>query len=271
MNGSLVDSASRIIEVQGVLATVLLQTYCLFLVGYVYTDDPVVQSFDRGENLILHVNISDDYDARYIAAIAWYHNGTRIVSGNKYIIWNTTLRINDMVENDTGIYEAKIASIDSNRNSPECDSLVLPLLETLATHAPVRFIVQEQYVPVYDLSSIVSTHYVTNDTDDHSIRRIELSIAVPLSSQLLQFISPNWYKNGIRVTTAGGQEGLSLAYNNTATIIGDYIGIYSARLDDNECEDYYRFFRQGSRKRIVLSSFWEIKYSSELENYFSFQ
>ena len=221
---------------------------------------------------MLNVSISDEYGARYIAAIAWYHNGTKIVSGNKYIIWNTTLRINDMVENDTGIYEAKIALIDFGRNSPECDTLVLPLLEAQAAYAPVTFLVQEQHVPVYDVhvSSIVSTHYVANDTDDYSIRRIELNVAVPLSSQLLRFISYNWYMNGIEVTTGGSQEGLSVAYNNTATIIGDYVGIYSARIV-NKCEGYYILFRhlqQGPFRQVILPlSFWKIKYSSELEDY----
>ena len=94
-----------------------------------------------------------------------------------------------MAENDAGKYEVKINSIssDSDRsNSPECDSLVLPLLEAQAAHAPVTFMVQEQFIPVYDPSSIVSTHYVTNDTDD--IHRIELRSA-PLNSSLLGSVS----------------------------------------------------------------------------------
>ena len=57
---------------------------------------------------MLNVNISDDYYARYITSIAWYHNEMEIVSGNKYIIEYTTLRINNMAENDTGKYEVKI-------------------------------------------------------------------------------------------------------------------------------------------------------------------
>ena len=114
---------------------------------------------------VLNVNTTDNNRARYTA---WYHNGTTIVSGNKYVIENTTLIVNNMAENDAGKYEVKINSISSDydrRNSLECDSLVLPLLEAQAAHAPVTFMVQEQFIPVYDPSSIVSTHYVTNDTD----------------------------------------------------------------------------------------------------------
>ena len=65
------------------------------------------------------------------------------MSGNKYIIENTTLRINNMAEKVTGKYEVKITfSYESDyNNSLDCDSLVLPLLETQAAHAPVTFMV----------------------------------------------------------------------------------------------------------------------------------
>ena len=173
-----------------------------------YTDEPLVQSFNRGETLVLNANISDYSLASYITSIAWYHNGTKIVTGNKYVIENTTLRINNMVENDTGKYELKIDSISYIfDNGPNCDSLVLPLLEATAGHAPVTFTVQEQeqYAPVYDPSSIVSTHYVANDIDDYSIRRVEL-ISAPLIMNLLGSVPTNYlYKNGTRISTAWGQ------------------------------------------------------------------
>ena len=65
--------------------------------------------------------------------------------------------------------------------------------------------VQEQCVPA---SSIFSTHYVTNDTDGHSI---ELRSA-PLNSSLLDsaLSNINWYKNGTRISVGGNEEGLSL-------------------------------------------------------------
>ena len=75
---------------------------------------------------MLNVNISDYYLARYITSIAWYHNETKIVPGNKYVVENTTLRINNMAENDTGKYEVKINSISYDYgldNSPDCGCL----------------------------------------------------------------------------------------------------------------------------------------------------
>ena len=243
---------------------VLLWTHC---VGFLYTDEPLVRSFNCGESLVLNVNISDDGYARYITSIAWYHNGMEIVSGNKYIIENTTLRINNMAENDTGKYEVKINSISYDRynNSSDCDSLVLPLLETLAAHAPVTFMVHEQYVPA---SSIFSTRYVTNDSDDHSI---ELRSA-PLNSSLLDSASSdvNWYKNGTHISVGGNEEELSLIYNSTATDIGDYIRVlllYQWDTLRSLCRGYYHYLNNQFYLFIfpisLQVSFWSIKHYSE--------
>ena len=217
---------------------------------------------------MLNVNISDYYLAHYITSIAWYHNGTKIVSGNKYLIENTTLRINSMSENDAGKYEVKINSIsyDSDRNySSDCDSLVLPLVEALASHAPVTFMVHEQYVPA---SSIFPTHYLTNDTDGHSI---ELRSA-PLNSSLLDSASSyiDWYKNGTRISVGGNEEELSLIYNSTATDIGDYVRILLSRyyqwdILQSLCRGYYYYLQnQFLFSAISLQiSFWSIKHHSE--------
>ena len=206
--------------------------------------------------------------SRYITSIAWYHNGTKIVSGNKYIIENTTLRINNMAENDTGKYEVKINSISYNHynNSPDCDSYVLPLLEVLAAHAPVTFIVQKEGGAAYEPSSIVSTHYVT---DDYNIST-ELRSA-SLNSSLFGSVSSNWYKNGTYISTGDSQE-LSLTYNNTATVIGDYVRLLWFNIYQWDsplrglCEGYYYYYRRfdvGLGYFILQISFWSIKHYSE--------
>ena len=248
------------------LASVLAVLLWTHFVGYLYTDEPLVRNFNCGESLVLNANISDHYLARFITSIAWYHNGTKIVSGNKYIIENTTLRINNMAENDTGKYEVKINSISFYHfnNSPDCDSLVLPLLETQAAHAPVTFMVHEQYVPA---SSIFSTHYVSNDTDGHSI---ELRSA-PLNSSLLDSASSNinWYKNGTRISVGGNEEELSLIYNSTATDIGDYIRVllfFQWDILRSLCRGYYHYLRNQFGVYVFIFpqvSFWSIKHYSE--------
>ena len=241
---------------------VLLWTHCI---GYLYTDEPLVQSFNCGESLVLNANISDYSLARYITSIAWYHNGTKILSGNKYVIENTTLRINNMAENDTGKYEVKINSISYNHynNSPGCDSYVLPLLEALAAHAPVTFIVQKEGGTAYEPSSIVSTHYVTDDDDIST----ELSSA-SLNLSLFGSVSSSWYKNGTYIFAGNSQE-LSLTYNNTASVIGDYVRLLRFSIWDSTlrglCEGYYRYYRYYDhfRTSTLQVSFWSIKHYSE--------
>ena len=240
---------------------VLLWTYC---VGLLYTDEPLVRSYNCGESLVLNVNISYDYFARYITSIAWYHNGTKIVSGNKYIIENTTLRINNMAENDTGKYEVKINSIsyDHYNNSPDCDSYVLPMLEALAAHAPVTFIVQKQGGTAYKPSFVVSTHYVTDYIDDYNISTELRSASLNLS--LFGSISSDWYKNGTRIPSRE----LSLTYNNTVTVIGDYVRVLRFSIWDSPlrgiCEGYYHYYRRVYFVAYPLQvSFWSIKRYSE--------
>ncbi len=125
-----------------------------------YTDEQLFRSFNRGERLELNVNISNDYYARHISSLAWYHNGTKVTSGNKYIInSNTTmLTVLNMTESDAGTYEVKINSInyDGDESSQECDSRLLPLLEPIAMHAPVSFTVRE-CSPVYDPNALITT------------------------------------------------------------------------------------------------------------------
>ena len=146
------------------VSRVAVQLYKLiyYIIGSVYTDEPMIRSFNRGERLELNVNISNDYYARHISSLAWYHNGTKVTSGNKYIINGDTtmLTVLNMTESDAGTYEAKINSI--NESSQKCNSrLLLPLLESQAIHAPVSFIVRESS-PVYDPNAVIFDYNITD-------------------------------------------------------------------------------------------------------------
>lgn len=240
-------------------------------VGYLYSVEPVVQSFNYGENLELNVNVSDSYQAQYISSIAWYHNGSEIVSGNKYSIQNnaTRLWIRNMTESDAGTYEAKIRSLSFGSNdSPNCDLLVLPLLEAHAAYAPVTFIIQKQYIPVYEPAAIVSTYYLADSGDEN---RIELRSALLINSSLLDSeVYSYWFKNGTQIAN-GGQEGLSLTYNNTASVIGDYVKVVSFSLYRSFtlrdlCMDYYYnidIFIFRYLEFPLQVSFWSIKFTSK--------
>ncbi len=67
------------------------------------------------------------------------------------------LTVLNMTESDAGTYEAKINSINNYReeSSQECNSRLLPLLESLAIFAPVSFTVRE-CSPVYDPNAVIS-------------------------------------------------------------------------------------------------------------------
>ena len=225
------------------------------------------------------MNISDDYRG-FIGSLAWYHNETKLLTGNKYRIINntTTLSVSDMTESDAGVYEVKIDSISYGINEdPNCDSIVLPLLESLAAHTPVKFTVQERYLPEYDPHSIVSTYYVTESNNF----RIELRKDVQLSTIVVSIYS-DWFRNGSNLyidghmynSTATSQElSLRITSNNIGDIIGDYVGVLWFRTRDldavrNLCSGYYNFFHDfyySIYSSLPLrASYWSVKVYSKL-------
>jgi hypothetical protein len=183
-----------------------------------------------------------------------------------------------MVACDAGTYEVKISSIsyDLEYNiSPDCDSLVLPLLENTVVHAPVTFTVQENHVPVYDPSSVITTQYVANNT-----RSIELRNPMPLSSSLLGNSSyySRWHRNGTLISGGSyNQEGF--LYNNTDTVVGDFVEILSFHPPTlrSLCEGYYYYYSDVFGRIIfyygspIQFSFWNIKYYSEFEAQYKLQ
>ena len=228
--------------------------------------------------MLLNVNIFSNYRAQFIRSLAWYHNGSEIVSGDKYRISNnaTTLSIPNMAARDAGTYQAKISSYHygGGNPSPECDSFVLPLLASLAAFSPVTFTVQEECVPVYDPASIISTHYIRNG----SVSRIEISRPViQLNSSLSSYLTPSWYRNGndqilynnenMYNSSATTWESLSLliSSNDTADIIGDYVGIIQTYSVGSDCIFYYYFdlYYYYSFDLPLQVSFWRIALYSE--------
>ncbi len=247
-----------------------------------YTNEQLIRSFNHGERLELNVNISNDpYFGQYINSLAWYHNGTKVTSGNKYIInGNTTmLTVLNMTESDAGTYEVKINSIDylGYDSSQECNSRLLPLLESLALFAPVSFVVGE-CSPVYDPNAVISDYYITDHGDNIS-RNVVLSI----NSTLLQNLSASelyryWYKDGIRIndgdvfnsniTHENGlvSSTLQITYNNTDDITGHYVGVIliqrGYRYMRAECRAYYYFLRDYYYYFNLYEPYSEVMYWS---------
>ena len=248
-----------------------------------------MRSFIPGEELVLNVNISDNYIAHHISSIAWYHNGTQITAGNKYSITysnsstsltNTSLSVQNMVGSDAGEYEVKIESIEyyGDSSSPHCDSILLPLFEKYAIHAPVTFTVQEHCIPTYDPQPIVSSYSIPECLDrggcnidlrssGHNISRHNIS------DNMLGRYRSVWYINGVRIGNGNmynssviHEEGLvinslQITYNNTEDITGNYVGltltdIYYRSLS-SECQYYYYYL---SYYIFLYQSIFEVSY-----------
>ena len=249
-----------------------------------------MRSFIPGEELVLNVNILNDYYVRHISSIAWYHNGTQITPGNKYSITysnsstsltNTSLNIQNMVGSDAGKYEVKIESIEFfGDSSQHCDISILPLLETYyAIHTPVTFTVQEYYIPTYDPQPIVSSYSIPECLDrggcNINLRSSGYNISRHNISGMLDRYRSQWYKNGVWLGVGNMYNSsviheerlvinsLQIAYNNTEDIKGNYVGLTRTNIFYRmECRAYYYYLRYIdfilTYDFIVEVSYWRI-------------
>ena len=235
------------------------------VLGLVYTEESVVRSFSRGEHLVLNVNLTDpdNFGIRLTnVSLFWYHNETKLLAGNKYVITNNTktLTISDMTGSDAGVYEVKIDLRLSSDENQDCDSSIL---ESHALFAPVTFTVQEQSLPEYNPSSIISTYYI-NRTESDAGYNVELREDIQLNND--DNYRSNWYRNSTQLyngdmyslTITNQGFSLRITSNFTADVIGDYVGILWTRRF-RQCG--YFFF---GRRPIHKITFWSIKLSSEL-------
>ncbi len=251
-----------------VFAVINTSHHSPYMAGLLYTEEPVVRSFKQGGSLELNANISDsNYGVCSSSSLAWYHNGTELSSGSKYSISNnaTTLRISNMNGSDAGIYVVKIASID--RHGARSDSRILPLLESIALHAPVTFTVQENDVPVYDPSSIVSTVYVS----ENSSYIIELTKPVQLSYPQRDVYSV-LYRNGTQIlSTYYAEWSGQITYSSSAVVLGDYMGVLilsdrSIFIDDSLCVyDTLRNLTKYYYEIPVKELFWSVSESIAIQ------
>ena len=201
------------------------------------------------------------------------------MSGNRHTITSnaTTLIIGNMEASDAGTYQVKINATQFNydRNAPFCDSLFLPVLEPNAGFAPVTFTVQENHVPEYNPSPVISTHYV----NEGSAGSLELGSDIQINSSLLRRdLRHYWFRNGTSLAndgtydlTGNSQDRLSLRimYNDSADITGDYVGtswFYYFDLNRDlrvECRGYYFYLEDYLYRATVKVSYWRLSTYSE--------
>ena len=104
-----------------------------------------VQHFTTDDNLTLSVSDISQY---YVSGVSWYHNGSEITSGERFMISSDTygseLNITDLHSSDAGTYQVKASSLSVyGYQDPVCDSVLLPLVENHAGFAPVTFVARE--------------------------------------------------------------------------------------------------------------------------------
>ena len=227
-----------------------------------------------------------DYFAQYINSLAWYHNGTLVTSDDRVHIINngTELTISNVVQSDAGKYEVKINSIENARGSSvTCDVTILPMLEHLALHAPVTFILHESSILSYNPEEDVITDYYIPAYQGTSLQSITIDnvIKINSSSVLRNYYSRyhRLYKDGIRVydvntfnsTVSYGNEimqSLRISYNNTDDITGHYVYLaytYYRDIDSRTCPQYYNYIRSSTYRFPIFVLYWNIKVYGKLK------
>ena len=230
--------------------------------------------------------ISNSYYAQYINSLAWYHNGTRVTSDDRVHIINngTELTISNMVQSDAGKYEVKINSIETARGSSEtCDMNILPMLEHLALHAPVMFILHESSILSYNPEDDVITDYYIPAYQGTSLQSITIDNVIKINtSSVLRNDFDGYhelYKDGIRVydvntfnsTVSYGNEimqSLRISYNNTDDITGHYVYLaygYYWDIDSRTCPQYHSYIGNFIWEFPIFVLYWHIKVYGKLK------
>ena len=146
--------------------------------------------------------------------LAWYHNESRIEANDRIDISNnkTTLTISNTKDSDAGNYQVRIDSLTfGNHSSPECDQLLLPVLENFALHTPATFLLQQNVLPNYCSEDIINNYFISSYMGNDE-QTITINSTGTINSTLYYnaYNSYSTYKAG--QYTSGSS---SLRYNST--------------------------------------------------------
>ena len=234
----------------------------------------------------MRINISsvESIAPTIIRSLVWSHNGTELASDGRHSIGpnGTSLTISNMVESDAGKYEVRIYSTDLDDEERICDGSFLPMIASLALHAPVTFVLQESNVPIYYPEDVILDYalpayqgptYKTIDIDN--VFRINVPA---VSDRLIPY--EGIYKDGefighmapfYRTVSYGNvtTQSLKITYNNTEDITGRYYYgeyIFNTNIDGDICPQYSDYFDDIFIVGLipVFSLLWNIRSYSEL-------
>ena len=246
-----------------------------------YTEEPVAQSFTLNDRIEIGINISTTYsNPQFIGSLAWYHNGTELTSDDRINIDNngTSLTISNLVESDAGKYEVKVNS--TNLDGGEiCDRNFLPMLENLAVHAPITFLLQESNFPIYNPEDAVLNYPIP------PYQGIPTSF---INNNIFKINAPAIFNNNARINEAQSKDAIlnrdmnifqstityddvtaysfNITYNNTDDVAGYYTHIAFTSIDSTNisiCPGYFDYFSIFDDIPI-LALHWNITLHSEL-------
>ena len=229
----------------------------------------------------MRINVFDYYSrAQYIGSLAWYHNGTKLTSDDRFVIANNgiSLTISNMVESDAGKYEVRINSIYPPSNSYTCDTNILPLLEHLSLYAPVTFLLQKLNLPTYNPEDIIVDYTVPayQCTPQRSIT-INNTIMFNAAAKIdVTQITDYQQRNGVLITDRSiynstvsydniTTQSLRITYNNTGDIAGHYSHQAYApyiSLLEKICSHYTGYIYANRFPIFIM--YWNIRSSSKL-------
>ena len=251
------------------------------IIGLLQTDEQVTRAFTPNEMMAMRINILDYYNLKHhIGSLAWYHNGTRLTSDDRFKITNngTSLTIRNMIESDAGKYEVKINSDPDELNSAFCDANILPQLENGAIHAPVMFLLQKMYQPTYSPEDIIMNYVLpAYQCTPHRTFTIDNTFNINAAAVLINLsrIKNILYKDGVSISDRNMynsnvlydsiiRQSLKITYNNTDDIVGLYVHqAYGYYFDINSvsCPGYFYYLSSFP----IFTLYWNIRSSSKLQ------
>ena len=237
--------------------------YCLNFcnAGILHYNSPITQLLYPNQSILLNVNISDNQYFYVNINLAWYHNGTKISSNNRINITNngTSLIITDTIDSDAGKYEVRIDSMQfSYENAAQCDKNLLPVLENLALHAPITFLLQQTVLPMYNPEDIFIQYTIPvyQGRYQQSItiyNNLMFNASAVLSYENSnsgtwkdgRYLSSDEYNRTLTFLDDMVISSIDISYNNSEEIIGEYVHFESfdiRSVNPNICPGYLSYF-----------------------------
>ena len=240
------------------------------------------------KSVTLQVNISNHNVVDLLLGLSWYHNGSKIVSGDDPSLTlsngNKTLTISTLNSDYSGIFKAQFDQLFVHPFDEACNDEVLSLMRHYPVLKPAIFYV--------NIDGDCSYSSIETQVRKISIRSIDSALqgtfdnltleagATVLSSKELEYSSIYWYRNGRRIY---GTSSLQRHYNTLSlsqrfyqlNIAYEHSGRYEVQLrinmnaylqalvGDATCLPYYNRFVSNyfsSTPVILAKGFIDIDY-----------